>query len=136
MSDALKGTTTLETLEGYSWFLLLCGWDYDSDRIAMDKWREVYNWFKVKSDKGEYIPPRDEIADQGLIALNLIGKRQFVIAGQAKSNKPLQQLSSMITLNTPIEVDVFAATNVFEFGTINKDIIGFDIDKPEGPLRF
>ena len=70
------------------------------------------------------------------MALKLIGKRQFVIAGQAKSKKPLQELSSMITLNTPVEVDVFAATNVFEFGTINKDIIAFDIDTPEGPLRF
>ena len=137
MSDRLKGTSTLETLEGYSWFLILCSWEYDADRIAMDKWREVYNWFKVKPDKsGEYIPPRDEIADEGLIALNLIGKRQFVIAGQAKSNKPLQELSSMITLSTPIEVDVFAATNVFEFGTINKEIIGFDVVTPEGPLKF
>ena len=137
MRDKLQGVSTLETLEGYSWFLILCSWEYDFDRAAMDKWKEVYNWFKVKDDKsGEYIPPRNEIADEGLIALNLIGKRQFVIAGQAKSNKPLQALSSMITLTTPIEVDVFAATNVFEFGAINKDIIGFDIANPDGPLKF
>jgi len=122
MNDGLQGLSTLETKEGYSWFLILCSWEYDADRMAMVKWQEVYNWFKP--DKPEELPPlRKEIANEGLLALNLIGKRKFVIAGQAKSNKPLQELSSMITLGTPIKVDVFAATNVFEFDAINKDKI-------------
>lgn len=137
MGDILRGTTALETLPGYSWFLIECSWEYVNDDAAVKKWKEVYNWFKNKPDKGEeYDNLRNEIADEGLIALNLIAKRRFVIAGQAKSNKPLQKLASMITLMTPIKVDVYAATNVFEFGNINKDDLGFDVDVPEGPIRF
>jgi hypothetical protein len=130
MNETLKGVSTLETISGYSWFLIQCSWEYENDRTAMDKWVEVYNWFKNKDDKGRYSSPRDEIADEGLIALNLIGKRVFVIAGQAKSNKPLQEISSMITLATPIKVEVFAATNVFEFGNLNQSRIGFKIADP------
>ena len=137
MADILKGTTALETLSGYSWFLIECSWECEHDVDAITKWKEVYNWFKNKPDKvEEYDPLREEIADEGLIALNLIAKRRFVIAGQAKTNKPLQKLASMITLKSPIKVDVYAATNVFEFGTINKDDLGFDIDVPDGPIRF
>lgn len=122
MNDGLQGVSTLETKKGHNWFLIQCSWEYDADSIALAKWQEVYDWFKPDNPKD--IPPlREEIANEGLLALNLIGKRKFVIAGQAKSNKPLQELSSMITLNTPIKVDVFAATNVFEFDAINKDEI-------------
>ncbi len=56
----------------------------------------MYNFLK-RSDTGQTDPLRDEILDEGLIALNLIGKRKFIIAGQAKSNKPVQKISSLIT---------------------------------------
>lgn len=127
MNANLTGVTSLQTKDGYSWFLILCSWEYEYDKKAIDKWKEVYNFLK-RPKKGRTHPLREEIADEGLLALNLIGKRKFVIAGQARSNKPLQKISSMITLKTPIKVDVFAATNVFEFGNINKDMLDFDKD--------
>ena len=80
------------------------------------------------------VTARDDIADQGLTALNLIGERQFMIAGQTKSNRPLQEISSMVTLNTPITVEVFAATNVFDFGEINKQRIKFN-EESDGRLK-
>jgi hypothetical protein len=113
--------------------MIECSWEYDFDDDAKAKWIEVYNWFKGDSS-GVYSPPRDEIANDGLIALNLIGRRRFVIAGQTLSNRPLQHISSMITLNTPIKVDVFPATNVFEFGNVSKEMIGFTVDKTTGKL--
>ena len=126
MINELKGVTSLETKHGYSWFFILVSREYEHDDTAIRRWKTVYNFLK-RTDAGPTDPLRDEILDEGLIALNLIGKRKFIIAGQASSNKPLQKISSMITLKTAIKVDLFAATNVFELGNINKDI--FDIDK-------
>lgn len=136
MVDKLKGTNQMETLDGHSWFLIVCSWDYEADDKATAKWVDVFNWFRDKSDQAEAAGSlRNEIADEGLLALNLIAKRQFVIACQAKSNKPLQQVASMITLGTAIQVDVFAATNVFEFGSINQERIGFDMSSPTGTIK-
>ncbi len=126
MNDKLTGVTALETKKGHSWFFILISWEWDQDKDAILKWKEIYNFLK-RPKKDPVDPLRDEISDDGLIALNLIGKRKFVIAGQTRSNKPLQKISSMITLKTGIKVDVFAATNVFELGNINKDI--FNIAK-------
>ena len=136
MVDKLKGTNQMETLDGHSWFLIECSWDCEADVDAMSKWVDVYNWFKDTSDQAEAAGSlRNEIADEGLLALNLIAKRRFVIACQAQSNRPLQQVASMITLKTAIKVDVFAATNVFEFGNINQDRLGFDIGSPTGQIK-
>ncbi len=103
----------------------MCTWEHEHDRIAMDKWVEVFNFFTRNTEdekkKACYDALRDQIADEGLTALNLIGKRRFIISGQTKSNQVLQEISSMITLGTPIKVDISAATNVFEFGDINKE---------------
>lgn len=121
MNDDPGGVTSLQTRVGYSWFLIMCSWEYEHDQTAMDKWKQVYNFLK-RPMKGEIQGLRKEIADEGLLALNLIGKRKFVIAGQTKSNKPLQKISSTITLGTAIKVDVYPATNVFEFGIINRMI--------------
>jgi hypothetical protein len=134
MNDNLTGVTSLQTKDTYSWFLILCSWEYEHDQTAIDKWKEVYNFLK-KPKKGRTHSLRDEIADEGLLALNLIGKRKFVIAGQSLTNKPLQKISSMITLKTGIKVDVFAATNVFELGNINEDIFGIDKDPDTDLLR-
>lgn len=127
--------TQLTTLDGYNWFFIMCTWEPQDDRAAMDKWIEVYNFFIKGQAESKLYDPRNDIADQGLIALNLIGKRKFVIAGQTKSNKALQEISSMITLQTPINVDVFAATNVYDFGDINQTRIGFDADPTTGVLK-
>lgn len=134
MNDNLTGGTSLQTKDAYSWFLILCSWEYEHDETAIDKWKKVYNFLK-RPKKGRTHALREEIADEGLLALNLIGKRKFVIAGQSLTNKPLQKISSMITLKTGIKVDVFAATNVFELGNINKDIFGIDKDPDTDLLR-
>ena len=126
MNDKLQGSTSLETKDGYSWFFIQVSWEYEHDKAAINRWIKVYNFLK-RSDKCPSDPLRDEILDEGLIALNLIGKRKFIIAGQAKSNKPVQKISSMITLRSAIKVDVFAATSVFELGNINMEL--FDIVK-------
>jgi hypothetical protein len=125
MNDELKGFTSLETKAGYSWFFIQVSWEYEHE-TAINRWKNVYNFLK-RSDPGQTDPLRDEILDEGLIALNLIGKRKFIIAGQTKSNKPVQKISSMITLRSAIKVDVFAATSVFELGNINMGL--FDIVK-------
>ena len=128
--------TKLTTLDGYDWFFIMCSWEQPDDREAMDKWIEVYNFFiRAPADPTKVYNARDDIADQGLIALNLIGKRKFVIAGQTRSNKALQEISSMITLQSPIKVDVFAATNVYDFGLINQERIGFDANTATGALK-
>ena len=115
----------LKTKKGYNWFFIMCTWEHENDRIAMDKWVEVFNFFtrniEDEEKKGCYEALRDQIADEGLTALNLIGKRQFIISGQTRSNQALQEISSMITLNTPVKVDISMATNVFEFGEVNKE---------------
>ena len=54
-----------------------------------------------------------------LKALNLIGQRKFVIIGRTTSNKVLQEISSNVTLETAIRVDVFPATYVHEFAKLN-----------------
>ncbi|MGD2037408.1 MAG: hypothetical protein PVH28_05950 [Desulfobacterales bacterium] len=127
MVDELTGITALETKKGYSWFFILVSWEHDDDDDAIDKWKDVYNFLKRPKRDG-VDPLREEIADEGLIGLNLIGKRKFVIAGQTRSNRPLQKISSMIALKTGIKVDVFAATSVFELGNINKDLFGIKKD--------
>jgi hypothetical protein len=134
MNDELKGFTSLETKAGYSWFFIQVSWEYEHDETAIKRWKKMYNFLKRPS-KGPTDPLRDEILDEGLIALNLIGKRKFIIAGQTRSNKPLQKISSMITLNTAIKVDVFSATNVFELGNINKGIFGIDKDPDTDLLK-
>jgi hypothetical protein len=133
MNDELKGFTSLETKDGYSWFFILVSWEYEHDETAINRWKNVYNFLK-RSDTGQTDPLRDEILDEGLIALNLIGKRKFIIAGQAKSNKPVQKISSMITLRSAIKVDVFAATNVFELGNINMELFNIVKDPKTGIL--
>ena len=134
MTEGLTGVTSLETKKGYSWFLIVISWEWDQDKDAILKWKQVYNFLK-RPKKGPVDPLRDEISDDGLIALNLIGKRQFVIAGQSMTNKPLQKISSMIALNTGIEVEVFAATNVFELGNINRDLFSIDKDPDTDLLK-
>lgn len=99
-----------------SWFLILCSWEYEHDAVALEKFDKVWKYFK-KLEKAKF---REHIQGDDILALNLIGKRKFVIAGRATSNKPLQELSKMITWETAIKVDVFAATNVFEFENIYK----------------
>jgi hypothetical protein len=120
----LSGNMSEKSHAGYNWFLIMCSWECDHDKDAMETWKEVYNVFidKTRVEKNPDIHP------DGLLALNLIGQRKFVIAAQIRSNAVLQQISAMITLEKGIKVDVFPATNVFEFGNINKAKLKFTYD--------
>jgi len=111
-----KEGTALKTQDDHSWFLMLCSWEPEHDAEALKRWAKVFKW--LRPDTGKESPTFNDLYVKGLIALNLIGKRKFVIAGQAKSNKPLQELSALITLKSQIKVDVYPASNVFEFGKI------------------
>lgn len=120
--QALEGHG-LETKTGYSWFLMQCTWEPENDSQAIKKWGQVYLWFRPEKDtKEKKISYRKEISNKGFLALNLIGQRTFIIAGQAKTNRPLQELSSLITLGTQIQVDLYSATNVFDFAIIMQSV--------------
>jgi len=114
-----------ETLPGYSWFLIMCRWEPDANGDAIQKFDEVYQYLNLLTDdkkleKFEAENPDDplfELDSDSLKALNLIGRRKFVIIGQAKSNKLLQKLALMVGLDTHIKVEVFPATLVHDLFT-------------------
>jgi hypothetical protein len=117
----MQGGATM-AVEEYSWFLIQCRWDWDRDDKAMDKFGEVFDYLSAFKDPNldleKCFPdddPRRALEPGSLKALNLIGKRNFVIIGRTKNNEPLQKLSAMITLTTGIMVDVYPATDVMEF---------------------
>jgi hypothetical protein len=58
--------------------------------------------------------PVYDIVEDSIKALNLIGRRKFVIIFQTKSNRVLQRLSKIISLGTEISVEIFPATYVTE----------------------
>ena len=122
-----QGGNTMDTGKHYNWFLIMCSWDWGTDKVALERFVEVFRylnkrdkqaWEKVIADPDD---PRHALDFDSLKALNLIGQRKFVIIGRTTSNRVLQELSSMITLETAIRVDVFPATYVREFAEINID---------------
>jgi hypothetical protein len=99
----------------------MVSWDWEADKDALEKFDWVYRYIT----KGSGDPLADharEALDFGkLWALNLIGKRKFVIVGRTRSNNVLQVISSKITLGTAIRVEVFPATYVHDFKGV-KDV--------------
>ena len=116
----------MEEIKQYNWFLIMCSWDWNADKGALERFQWVYNYLnaynneeerkKITADAND---PRNALDFESLKALNLIGQRKFVIIGRTTSNKVLQEISSNITLETAIRVDVFPATYVHEFARIN-----------------
>jgi len=110
----------------YNWFLIMCTWDRDADKDAIDKFQWVYNylnarnvpeqWKTISANANDF---RNALDFDSLKALNLIGQRKFVIIGRTLSNNVLQVISSNVTLETSIRVDVFPATYVHEFAKLN-----------------
>jgi hypothetical protein len=118
-----KGGDTMETGQHYNWFMIMISWDCDADKDAIIKFQWVYNYLNVyNTDQWKLLRDDDlrkAIDFDSLKALNLIGQRKFVIIGRTTSNKVLQEISSNITLETGIRVDVFPATYVHEFAKVN-----------------
>ena len=116
----------MEEQKQYNWFLIMVSWDWNADQDAIKKFQWVYNylnaynvkeqWKKISANPND---PRNALDFDSLKALNLIGQRKFVIIGQTTSNKVLQEISSNVTLETAIRVDVFPATYVHEFTRVN-----------------
>ena len=129
----------------YNWFLIMCSWDPDADKQAIDRFQWVYNYYlNVYDARLKEIPdedPRKDLDFYNLIALNLIGQRKFVIIGRTKSNRVLQEISSNVTLETSIRVDVFPATYVHDFARLNYQRLGIkketipDRSKPPEPRK-
>jgi hypothetical protein len=116
----------MEEQKQYNWFLIMCSWDWNADQDAIKKFQWVYNYLNAYNVKEQWEEisanandPRNALDFDSLKALNLIGQRKFVIIGQTTSNKVLQEISSHVTLETAIRVDVFPATYVHEFVKLN-----------------
>jgi len=111
-----------KTLTGYSWFLILCSWEPEEDDAAVKKFGAVYNYLEPLTDvkmltEFKNNNPNDPLCDldpDSFKALNLIGRRQFVMIGQAKSNRLQQKLALDIGLNTRVSVEVLPATFVHD----------------------
>jgi hypothetical protein len=116
----------MEEQKQYNWFLIMCSWDWNADADALKKFQWVYRYLNVYNDKDEWQKlvnnpndPRNAMDFGSLRALNLIGKRIFVIIGRTTSNNVLQEISSNITLETAIRVELFPATYVHTFARVN-----------------
>ncbi len=115
-----------KTLPNYSWFMIICSWEPEADSDAVKKFGAVYQYLQLLMDdqllaEFENKKPDDPIFDldpDSFKALNLIGRRQFVIIGQATSNRLQQKLALDIGLGTRIKVEVFPATYVHDLRTV------------------
>ena len=115
-----------KTLTGYSWFLILCSWEPEEDDAAVKKFGAVYDYLQPLTDEKKLAGfkkdnPDDPLCDldpDSFKALNLIGRRQFVLIGQATSNRLQQKLALDIGLGTRISVEVLPATFVHDLRTV------------------
>jgi len=114
----------MEQKDKYNWFLIMCSWDSNADKDALKRFGRLYDYLDIYPDRWDKLPdedPRKALDIKELKALNLIGQRKFVIIGRTRSNRVLQKISSDITLETAIRVEVFPATYVREFKEVNAD---------------
>jgi hypothetical protein len=131
-----KGDSAMDEKQGEkqnegSWFLIMVSWEAEADAIAQERFEQVLNDLRIfkcedltnpddvaARDKNLTILTKDdyrsEIVPNSLKALNLIGRRKFVIILQTKSNNVLLALSKMISWAGPVSVEIFPASYVFE----------------------
>jgi hypothetical protein len=102
-----------------------------ADEEAVKRFYEVYKYLRILAPPDDVrqkalaaLPkddPRLTLVADSLKSLNLIGRRKFVIVCQIISpncNKVLQELSKMISLYAPINVEIFPATYVHDLEAI------------------
>ena len=120
-----------------SWFMIMVSWEMGADGEAVQRFHQVYKYLNLRApgmdeneDKRKEAEkvynesyPKDplveddpvyDIVQGSLKPLNLIGRRKLVIICQTPSNRVLQRLSKMISLNAHISVEIFPATYVTE----------------------
>jgi len=111
-----------KTLKGYSWFMIMCSWEPEADEEAVKIFDRTYQYLKALTSDKLLDELRNKNADDPLFdldtdsfkAINLIGRRQFVMIGQSRSNRLQQKLALDIGLGTRVKVDVFPATFVHD----------------------
>ena len=109
-----------KTLDGHSWFMLTASWEPDADSKALNVFGNVYKMLKDFGTTSQK-PELQDLDPDSLKALNLIGRRKFVIIGQTQSNIPLQYLSREISLQQPVKVEIFPATYVHDLAQMFVD---------------
>ena len=114
-----------------NWFMIMCSWEQGADAEAVEKFEDVYKNYLLKLTESDWQStisaddPRLDLNSESIKALNLIGRRTFVIICQAASNRVLQELSRNISLKAPVSVKIFPATDVhdlFKMFVRHKDI--------------
>jgi len=111
--------SSMATLKGHSWFMIMCSWELGADDEAVQNFNKLYEYLNVLTDEKwrDKLNPNDfrlDLDSESIIALNLIGRRKFVIICQARSNKVLQELSKRVSLRAPVKVEIFPATTVHD----------------------
>ena len=115
-----------KTLRNHSLFMIVCSWEPEEDAIAVERFGKLYGYLNMlnNSDKlaalqkqNPYDPLFDIDADS-FKAINLIGRREFVLIGQASSNRLEQRIALDIGLGSRIKVEVFPATYVHDLRSI------------------
>ena len=120
-----------EQRKQYNWFLIMSSWEKGADDEAVKRFHDVYKYLKVLAPPDDVRQktlaqlarknpedPRLTLVPESLKALNLIGRRKFVIICQTTSNRVLQELSKMISLGASISVEIFPATYVYDLEAI------------------
>ena len=114
------------TLKGHSWFMIMCSWEPDEDAVAVERFRKLYGYLNHLNDSDKLDAFRKQHQDDPLFdldsdsfkAINLIGRRQFVLIGQARSNRLEQRIALDIGLGSRIKVEVFPATYVHDLEAV------------------
>ena len=96
------------------------------DVIAVERFGQLYAYLNLlnNSDKLDAFRkqhPNDPLFDidsDSFKAINLIGRRQFVLIGQASSNRLEQRIALDIGLGSNIKVEVFPATYVHDLRAV------------------
>jgi hypothetical protein len=116
----------METLPGYNWFVIVCSWDLEAEGEAIERFEHTYHYLNKLREPGwlenNKNDPRAALDVDSLKALNLIGRRKFVIVCQTRSHKVLLELSKRIGLRSPVKVEVLPASHVHDvFGAVASD---------------
>lgn len=112
--------SNMETKPGYNWYVILCSWELEDEEEAVTRFNDFYlyldklrdeKWIRDESNSEDI---RLHLDDDSLLALNLIGRRKFLIVCQSKSHKILLELSKRIGLRSPVKVEVLPAVHVHD----------------------
>ncbi|MEJ2588092.1 MAG: hypothetical protein P8165_11060 [Deltaproteobacteria bacterium] len=118
--------SNMEMKPGHNWYVIVCSWELEDEEEAISRFNNFYLYLnKLRdeewvSDKRNSEDIRLNLDSESLLALNLIGRRKFLIICQSKSHKILLEMSKMIGLRSPVKVEVLPAIHVHDvYGALN-----------------